>query len=532
MTDTDVEQEKCKQHFSLGFALLLLLTTAYGVILFRSAWLCDDAFITFRVVDNFIHGHGLRWNITERVQAYTHPLWMFVASFFCFISREFNATPLALNILLSLAAVLLLGLGIARTWLGAVFALLVLTLSRAFVDYSTSGLENPLTHVFLALFFVVYFRENRGPGKIFWLSLLAAFGMTNRMDAALLFLPALLHSFWQGHSRKSLVMLIAGFSPFILWEAFSMIYYGFPFPNPYYAKLGTGIPVREAMIQGGYYFLDSLYRDPMTLCVCVFGLLIPFALRQWKDAAIAAGAILYLLYIVKIGGDYMSGRFFTGPLFCAVIILSRFQAAGRGARWIPAFAAVVLLAFATPCPTLTCGKHCSHKKAKNVSMHGITDNRRFSNWVGRFVSTTTPSHPLPETSPGAARLPVEWVICAGHTPFQSGPGVHYVDILGLTDPLLARLPAREGSETLVAHNRRTIPEGYFETLCAGENQFTDEKIGVFYEHLRVITQAPLFSWVRWKTIVRMNMGRYNSLIDFDIYRYFSDSAIPESPCPP
>jgi arabinofuranosyltransferase len=53
--------------------LLLVFTTL-------RAWLCDDAYITFRTVDNFIHGYGLTWNVAERVQAYTHPLWMLLLS--------------------------------------------------------------------------------------------------------------------------------------------------------------------------------------------------------------------------------------------------------------------------------------------------------------------------------------------------------------------------------------------------------------------------------------------------------------------
>lgn len=53
----------------------ILLCTAFVFIMFH-AHINEDAFITFRVVDNFIHGYGLRWNIDERVQVYTHPLWM------------------------------------------------------------------------------------------------------------------------------------------------------------------------------------------------------------------------------------------------------------------------------------------------------------------------------------------------------------------------------------------------------------------------------------------------------------------------
>jgi len=56
----------------------LLVTALLIFSVVRSAWLCDDAFITFRTADNFIHGYGLTWNVAERVQTYTHPLWLFL----------------------------------------------------------------------------------------------------------------------------------------------------------------------------------------------------------------------------------------------------------------------------------------------------------------------------------------------------------------------------------------------------------------------------------------------------------------------
>jgi hypothetical protein len=49
---------------------------AFALALGLSAWLCDDAYITLRTVANFCHGLGLTWNPDERVQTYTHPLWM------------------------------------------------------------------------------------------------------------------------------------------------------------------------------------------------------------------------------------------------------------------------------------------------------------------------------------------------------------------------------------------------------------------------------------------------------------------------
>ena len=54
----------------------LLLCLIFLAVLLRTAWLSDDALITFRTVLNFTHGYGLTFNVAERVQAYTHPLWM------------------------------------------------------------------------------------------------------------------------------------------------------------------------------------------------------------------------------------------------------------------------------------------------------------------------------------------------------------------------------------------------------------------------------------------------------------------------
>ena len=51
-----------------------------AIVLVRTAWLCDDAYITFRTIDNLVHGYGLRWNVADRVQSYTHPLWMLALS--------------------------------------------------------------------------------------------------------------------------------------------------------------------------------------------------------------------------------------------------------------------------------------------------------------------------------------------------------------------------------------------------------------------------------------------------------------------
>ena len=128
----------------------LALGVFFALVLVRNAWLGDDAFITLRVADNWIHGFGLRWNVADRVQVYTHPLWMLIVSLVYGVTREPYFSVIILSIVLSLGAYAVM-LRLAFSSLSAVLATVILVLSKGFVDFTTSGLETPLTYLLLAL---------------------------------------------------------------------------------------------------------------------------------------------------------------------------------------------------------------------------------------------------------------------------------------------------------------------------------------------------------------------------------------------
>ena len=127
--------------YTCGSLLLL-----FCVAVLRSAWVSEDAYITFRTVQNLFEGHGLRWNVSERTQTYTHPLWMFVIAGCRALSGEYFFSVIAISILFSLGAVGVLLTRVATSVPAAVLAGLALITSKSFVDYSTSGLESPLLH--------------------------------------------------------------------------------------------------------------------------------------------------------------------------------------------------------------------------------------------------------------------------------------------------------------------------------------------------------------------------------------------------
>ncbi len=493
--------------------LILLFLLGFGVIVARNAWLSDDAYITFRTVDNFVHGRGLTWNPGERVQAYTHPLWMFLLSAGYAVTGEIYYTSLFISLTLSLAAVGLLAFRGARSPSLALLGVTVLTLSKAFVDYSTSGLENPLSHLILVAFLLVYLQPRRDARTLFQLSLLAALGMVNRVDLALLLGPPLAVAFFRSEREKRWRALAAGLSPFVVWELFSLFYYGFPFPNTAYAKLNLGlIPPTGLMEVGGGYLANSLNWDPLTLGVIGLGLIAPLVLKDWRFLPLVAGVVVYLLYLLRVG-DFMSGRFLAAPLLVAVTILVSTRLTALEQRRWALTAAVVLLAVGLSSPYSPVLPGAT--QSAGTDANGVTDEK------GTYWPHTNPLQ-------AGSRLDHDWAQ-EGRADRQNGPAVvekgsigfygyfvgsevHVVDLLGLADPLLARLPPVDPNWR-VGHYGRRPPEGYLESLTQGQNHLSDPDLALYYDKLSILTRGDLFDLDRLGEIVRFNTGAYQPYLD-------------------
>ena len=118
------------------------LFVIFTYVFLANSWIGDDAYITFRVVDNFINGYGLTFNPDERVQAYTHPLWMLLLSAVYAVTADLFYTTLALSYVLCVAALAVVVRFFDDLWRSALFLALLLS-SKAFVDYTSSGLDIP-----------------------------------------------------------------------------------------------------------------------------------------------------------------------------------------------------------------------------------------------------------------------------------------------------------------------------------------------------------------------------------------------------
>ena len=510
----------------------LLLCLIFLAILLRTAWLSDDALITLRTVLNFTHGYGLTFNVAERVQTYTHPLWMLMLTGTYLVAGNVYYAAIGLSVGISLVvfwSTLRLAATSAQVWIVAA----VLLFSRAFVDYSTSGLENPLSNLLLVAFVALLFRSSEArvtsPPRLTGLWMVASLLYLARPDNVLLVAPALVWLTAQAGSWKLAARpTFTGLLPAAVWTAFSVIYYGFPFPNTAYAKLGHGIDRGELVHQGWIYLLDSIDRDPVTLVAILFAVTMGLAYRgpaRW----VAAGVLIDLAYVVSVGGDFMSGRFLTLPLFAAVLILSRAVPFER-ARALTAASLLAVVGLTSAQIPLLSDRRVEFTDAtldpRVSNGYGIVDERAFFFQKQSLLLANRQSFPPPEWPTGAIQpVPTSVdIICGrlGATGLQ-GPLTHILDECALADPLLARLPAAYNSEWRIGHFIRMIPEGYRESLQQDVNLLLDISIRPIYDDLRLITRAPrLLSRARLAAIWRVNTGADQRQIDHRFYR-FADS---------
>jgi len=66
---------------------------------------------------------------------------------------------------------------------------------------------------------------------------------------------------------------------------------------------------------------------------------------------------------------------------------------------------------------------------------------------------------------------------------------------------------------LIGHFRRSVPDGYINTLETAVNEIEDPGIAEYYEKLSLITRGRIWSLERWQAIWKLNTGQYDYLLD-------------------
>lgn len=460
-------------HRTWAFWLIALLFLAHALLLSAvQGWrMVDDAYISFRYLDQLLAGEGLVFNPGERVEGYTNFLWIMTL-----------AIPGALGVPIPLAA-LLLGLlsGVwtlwttlklaerltGASWLG-LCVIGLLALDGSFARWAIEGLE---TLLFTALVTCAILTEldtssqRRGTGwrstpglllglatltrpeGLLWLGLLVLCRLYNAVGKSLEWSDRLGPTgqtyearsrslgdpmFWQALAS---LLLSAGMLiiPHLLWRFW---YYGEWIPNTAYLKVQPGFV--SALRGVRYAVMFFAHRWPLLLLLLGLWLWRRWQLRQplpsvLPSPELAHSPLRLLLvfawgvsaYLLLTGGDWMGwGRFFMplAPLLSLLwaekcIRLHHAPSAGLGyVRRLPTIGLLLLA---------TVGAHITsswwEERPRLARAHAEHQERQ-------AVIAWLKAHASP-----SARVLTEEI---GEIPYETG--LYTLDVYGLIDKHIAK----------------------------------------------------------------------------------------------
>ena len=245
-------------------------TYAFAVGMFlKNAWVTEDAYIIFRSVEQVFAGNGPVWNLHERVQVFTSPLWFGLLVLSRILSADLYLNAVVLSFALWLFTLRNLQ-RLAPNSPAFAMSVLLCVASTAVHDYTSSGLENVLAYALITYFLLQTVRLHRDalePPEVTrtLFRLCLAFGLISvtRHDLVLLLLPPAAFAVWS-HRRLMITapswfsLAAAAFVPLAAWTLFFLVYYGFPWPNTAYAKLNTGIARADLVLQGLRYLYAGM----------------------------------------------------------------------------------------------------------------------------------------------------------------------------------------------------------------------------------------------------------------------------------
>lgn len=367
-------------------ALILAALLVWVVVAGRALgdWQMDDSYISYRYAWNLIHGYGLVYNVGEVVEGYTNFLWTMISAAGLGLGLDPGGLSLGLNIFISqclLALTYYVGTWlvarspvarapVARSrpsesyWPMLSTGLLAVDVSMIYYGAKGSGMESTLFALMILLSVVLLWpllaqvesgASSASATKARWVRGLGglALALMSLVRPEGLFVAGLLlglrlwqdrrHGDKRGRGAWRLFLLSA--LPFLAvalpYQVWRISFYGYPFPNTFYAKTGASIAI---VGRGLGYVLDFALAHWLLVIPLLAGGVVWIVTRAQRfkrkgmgDAKLAGArhtqeelltvlallVAVYVLYIVAVGGDhFLAWRFFV-PLLAPIILIAQ-----------------------------------------------------------------------------------------------------------------------------------------------------------------------------------------------------------------
>ncbi len=326
---------------------LVIAAAIVGIQHAVSIWyINDDCYVSFRYAKNLVNGLGLVYNAGERVEGFTNFSWTMLIA----LGMKLGIDPVnfstSLGIVFHGATILLCGLLSWRFRLsgrGIVLPLssIALSVHRDFNAHATSGMETGMFAFLVSAGFAALLL--RPEGRHLGAGFIFVVAMMTRPDGVI-FLAAscvylvLINGVRDGNLVRSaralagfLLPVVVVFVPYWVWRSG---YYGFFFPNTFYAK-SIALPYYSEGFFYALLYFKTYYVFGLGLLAAGVGLAIkgkasfrgaggdpPPRTRALLLCALFVAS--YTAFVIRIGGDFMFARFFiavTPMIFLGIEIL-------------------------------------------------------------------------------------------------------------------------------------------------------------------------------------------------------------------
>jgi arabinofuranosyltransferase len=299
----------------------------------------------------------------------------------------------------------------------------------------------------------------------------------------------------------------------------------------------------EEVWAGLNYFWFTFKFDTLTWVAILAAFITSLWSKRRPALLVSAGMLLYLLYILQIGGDFMGGRFLSSVYLAAVIILLVVLFPALSSRQLAAglAAAGLLSLLASSPPYLLYAKGYQTARWQGVvdermvysrtnliridALHEFNRDPQYTllnkaaylarglwrgtlwrlepehDWIelGREIRAQAAANGSMQFLPQGAN---------GFTGYYAGPDVYFIHGLALTDGLLARVPPIYNPNWRSGHFMRLILDGYLEVEAGEQQHLADAQLDAYYQKIRTVTHGPLFTAERWQAIWELNTREF------------------------
>ncbi len=468
----------------ISYFFLAALSAAFIFIAVSNKFIQDDAFISFRYVKNFVDGHGLVFNIGEKVEGYTNLLWVLILSGFLSLNIGIEEASQILSVLFGVVVLFATyklsesirindsvevkkerktDKNISEGYFDLI-APILLVFTSSFIFWSVSGMETTMFISFCLLGLYFYVSEKDKNSFNYKYPLFFLLATLTRPEGLYFFGLVIVHKFiysliknkqtflkdfFSANSIKTYLVYIV---PVLAYFAVRYSYYGYLFPNTYYAKTGFS----SAYLNAGIDYFKNFLNSYMVYGVM---LVLPLFLLKRKEFRFEV-TLFYLIifaflaYVISVGGDVLKqNRFFLPILPLIYILFAKFlttmylnvkMKSGQGIAFGTISAIVAVLCF----------YYYSSQKEKLVSdiasENGLVEKMKVTGtWFGNKQKELGRPLNLAATTIGAVS-------------YFAGSQVNVIDLLGLTDKEIAHNPKiiKEISENEIGWKERNYNADY------------------------------------------------------------------------